>query len=309
MPNFPLASIIIPVYNQAEFLPEAVASALRQSWPNLEILIIDDASTDGTSSVISRYKGNPRISACRNPENLDCARTFNRGIALAQGKYFGILAADDTWEPTFLERCISALERHPEAAFAYTRLNLIKHRGRKKPRTPDRIPHVSDCCCDEFCNIVRMLNPIPHHATVVRKSALEEVGGYDEDLVTTHDWDLWLRLAEKFKVVFINEPLSNYRVHSGNVSKTRSHRGEKEKYILKLLDRVFSRDDLPETLRMEKDRIYAKAWLDIAEGYRVIQRYDDMYRCVKKTLSLSRNFFLFLPYRRLLLSSLRMIRP
>ncbi|MEA2062937.1 MAG: glycosyltransferase [Gemmatimonadota bacterium] len=305
MSDQPLASIIIPVYNQAEFVSESLDSALAQSWSETEVIIVDDASTDGTSEMIARFADEENVSIYRNDRNRDCVYTFNRGISLAKGRYYGILAADDTWEPLFLEKCVTALEEHPEAGFAYTRVNLLDRQGKRRPRTADRIVHRQDRCGDEFINLVRWLNPVPHHATVVRKSCLEEVGPYNEELTTTHDWDLWLRLSRKFPVVFINEALSNYRVHEANVSRLRSRTGDKEKFILRVLDRVFGMEDLPEVLIEEQDEIYARAWLDIAEGYRLIGDFSQMRRCLARAFSLSRNPGLYLPYRSLILSLLK----
>ena len=109
MSNLPFASIIIPVYNQADYVGEAITSALAQRWPNFEVLIIDDASTDNTPEVIAAFENDARVSIYHNETNRDCVYTFNRGISLARGQYYGILAADDTWEPEFLEKCVNAL--------------------------------------------------------------------------------------------------------------------------------------------------------------------------------------------------------
>ncbi|MBN2287889.1 MAG: glycosyltransferase [Candidatus Glassbacteria bacterium] len=300
MTDPPLVSVIIPVYNQAEYLADAVHSALAQSYPSLEVIIIDDASTDGSDRVIAGFSGDPRVAALRNAENLDCARTFNVGIREAKGTYYAILAADDSWEPGFLEALVAALEENPGAAFAYCRVNLMDPRGRKKPRRNDRIFYDRDFCGDQFEEIVRWINPIPHHATVVRKSCAEEAGLYDPELTTTHDWDLWLRLARKHPVAFVNRYLANYRVHQANVSMRRSREGDKERFIFSLLDRVFAREGLPGSLASEKCRIYARACLDVAEAYRVVRDYPAMRRLAGRALDYSRDPLLYLPYRRLL---------
>ncbi len=306
MSIMPLASIIIPVYNQAEFVPDALRSALGQTWPNCEIIVIDDASTDKSAQVVSPFLVGKQISFYRNETNRDCAYTFNRGIGLANGDFVAILAADDTWESTFIEKCIIELQNHLDAAFAYTRINLMSTCGSKKPRLSDRIKHKATCCGNEFCNIVRWLNPIPHHATVVRKSCIEQVGLYDEKLVTTHDWDLWLRLSQIYPTVFINEHLGNYRVHESNITKQRSKTGAKEKYIIQMLDKVYQDSNLPQELRSEKSIIYARAWLDIAEGYRTVGEKAQMRTCLLKALSLCKNPVLYTKYRRLLLSLLQL---
>jgi len=106
----PLVSVIVPVYNQASYVEEAIQSVLKQSYRNIQLILIDDASTDGSDAILQKYAGMENIVIARNPANLDCARTFNRGIELSEGQYFGILAADDTWEPDFVARCVAALE-------------------------------------------------------------------------------------------------------------------------------------------------------------------------------------------------------
>jgi len=305
MPSPPLVSVIIPVYNQADYLADAVHSALAQSHPNREIIIIDDASTDGSDRVIAGFSGADGVTVHRNQKNLDCAGTFNLGISLARGTYYAILAADDTWEPDFLQTLAAALEEHPEAAFAYCRVNLMDRSGVKKPRRKDRIFYDRDFCGNQFEDIVRWLNPIPHHATVVRKSCAVEAGCYDPELTTTHDWDLWLRLAKKYPVALVNRYLANYRVHRENVSLRRSREGDKERFIFPLLDRIFAMPDLPESLGARKDSIYARACLDIAEAYRVIADYANMRRLARRALTFSKNPLLYLAYRGLLLSLLR----
>ncbi|MCE5272885.1 glycosyltransferase family 2 protein [bacterium] len=86
-------------------------------------------------------RGQGQCADSSHPANLDCARTFNRGLELACGKYCGILAADDTWEPDFVAKCVAALEKYPEVAFCYCRINLLNRDGAKHPRGRDRIPH------------------------------------------------------------------------------------------------------------------------------------------------------------------------
>jgi len=304
MSSAPLVSVIIPVYNQVRYVEESIRSVLAQTYPEFELLIIDDASTDGTDKVIARFETDERVSIHRNEENLGCARSCNLGYALACGEYYGIIAGDDTYEPEFLTKCVSALESHPDAGFAYTRVNLMDEAGNRKPRVKDRIIHRENHYGAEFENIVRWLNPIPHGAALVRKKCADEVGHYDPELTAGYDWEFWIRLSRKFPAVFINEHLMNYRVHEANITKRRAGRGERERGFIRLLDEVFGMEDLPESLLREKDMIYARAYLDIAEGYRDIGEYDKMRRFAAKAFSLCKKPSLYLPYRRLMLSLL-----
>lgn len=299
---YPSVSVITPVYNQALYIEESVLSVLNQTYTDFELLIIDDASTDETGKIISKYASDPRISIYRNDKNMGCASTCNRGYSLAKGKFLAIIAGDDTWEVQYLEKCVSALEKYPDAGFVYTRINLMDTQGNKVPRKRDRIPHRQNYYGNEFENIVRWLNHIPHGSTLVRKSNAEIVGFYDTTLEATYDWEFMLRLTKKFPVVFINEHLYNIRIHGENVTKKRIKRGERERFFFKLLDRVYQMDDLPSKLIEEKDMIYARAYLDIAEGYRDVAEYKKMRQFFKKAIAECKNPKLYLPYRRLLLA-------
>ena len=302
MSIIPSVSVIIPVYNQHAYVEQAINSVLNQSYSNYELIIIDDASTDKSLEIIRQYSDYPKISIHTNKTNQECVKTFNKGISLAKGQYFSILASDDTWEPTFLEKCLIELNKNPKAAFCYTRVNIMNSSGKKKPRIKDRIKHNDNYFGNEFENIVRWLNPIPHHATVVRKKMVEEIGVYDENLITTHDWDLWLRLSKKFPAVFINEYLANYRVHDSNITLKRSSSGIKEKFIITILDKLFNDPELSETLTKQKKEIYARAYLDIAEAYRQVGDKHQMRNAFMNALKNSIIPTLYIPYRRLLLS-------
>jgi len=302
MSERPLASIIIPVFNQEFYVEQAICSVLAQSYPRIELLLIDDASTDRTAEILARFEDAPRVKIFRNENNLGFPRTCNLGYSLVKGDFLAIIAGDDTYEPRFLEKCIEELIEHPDAAFAYTRISLMDREGRKKPRMRDRIVHRHDFFGYEFDNIIRWINPIPHGASVVRKSCVEELGAYDPGLSAGHDWEFWIRLSRRYPSVFINEHLMNYRVHEGNITKKRASKGEREYHLLALLDRVYSMDDLSEELRRDKNEIYARAYLDIAEGYREVGEQKKMRLFLWRAVSLCKKPALYLPYRRLLAS-------
>ncbi len=302
MPSYPLVSVVIPVYNQAPYIEQTIQSVFTQTYPNFELIIVDDASTDGTDKTIAEFADDPKVSIYRNEKNLECARTRNLGYSKARGIYCSNLDGDDTLEQEYLEKCVEVLESHPDAAFVYTRVNKMDSKGSKRPRRRDRIPHRQNYFGDEFENIVRWLNHIPHPSTVVRKSCAEKVGLYNADLTATYDWDFLMRLARKYPVAFINKHLYNYRIHQSNITKSRTRRGEREQAFFSMLDRIYRMNNLPKTLLNEKDMIYARACLDIAEGYREVGKYRKMRHFVRKALNLSKNPTLYFPYRRLILS-------
>jgi len=304
MTDRPLASVLIPVYNQEAYVAEAVRSVLEQSYSSLELLLLDDASTDRTAEIFSKFETEPRVRLYRNEKNLGFPRTCNLGYSLARGEFLAIIAGDDTYAPDFLEKCIGALLAYPAAGFVYTRISLMDQSGKKRPRKRDRICHQGDFYGREFDNIVRWLNPIPHGATVVRKRCVEELGAYDPELTAGHDWEFWLRLSKRYPSVFINEHLMNYRVHSENITNKRARMGEREKHLIAILDRVFAMEGISEELRRDKNEIYARAYLDVAEGYRKAGEPAKMRHFLFQALSLCKKPPLYLPYRRLLASSI-----
>jgi glycosyltransferase involved in cell wall biosynthesis len=304
MKFLPSVSVILPVYNQACYVEESILSVFAQSYTNFELLIIDDASTDGTNEIIAKFADDPRVSLYRNEQNLGCAKTFNHGYSLATGDYYCIIAGDDTYEPEYIKKTVSALAVYPNAGFVYTRVNLMDEKGIKRPRGRDRIKHQRDHYGDEFEDIVRWMNHIPHASILVRRECVEEAGFYDPDLTATFDWEFMVRLTKKFPVVFINEHLYNIRIHETNVTKSRVRKGEREVNFIRLLDRVYQMDDLPQSLIDEKEMIYARAYLDVAEGYREIKDYGNMRQFAFKALSHCKKPALYLPYRRLIIAML-----
>ena len=129
--NEPLVSIVVLCHNYARFLPEAIESALAQDYPRLEVLVIDDGSTDDSLDVASRYD-----VKVLTQENRGLARTCNRGAREAAGEYFLFLSADDLLEPTYVSELLAALEREPDASFAYCAARLFGAESRVAPSRP-----------------------------------------------------------------------------------------------------------------------------------------------------------------------------
>src|SRR5579871_2408743 len=112
-------SVLLPSYNAAAYLAEAINSALSQSFDDLEVLVLDNASTDDTSAVVAGFS-DPRVRYIRNKTNLGFAGNVELGRSLARGKYAVVLNADDAWEPTYLQNAVALLETQPEVVFVHT---------------------------------------------------------------------------------------------------------------------------------------------------------------------------------------------
>lgn len=194
-------SIIIPCFNQGEYVSEAIHSALNQTYNNVEIVIINDASTDNSINVISDFAKNYKnIVFLNNEENKGVVYSRNTAIDAASGEYILPLDADDKIEPTYVEKAVKILENNPEIGIVYCKAKLFgsKHGEWKLPEFSETEILYQNCI---FCS------------ALFRKSDFEKVGKYKNYMQDGHeDWDLWLSFLETgLKVHRIDEFLFNYR--------------------------------------------------------------------------------------------------
>ena len=205
----PLASIIMPCYNAAPYLEEAMESALRQTYRDVELILVDDGSTDASPAIAARladrYAGQVTLLETRR-EGPYPAR--NVGLARARGEFVAFLDADDYWSPDFLERLYAALVEN-DAALAYCGWQNIGATDRtNEPYVPP--DYEEDGKLELF---LRAAAPWPIHAALVRMSVIEEVRGFDTNFATCMDYDLWLRIGASRRIVRVPEVLAFYRHH------------------------------------------------------------------------------------------------
>ena len=204
-----LLSIVIPCYNQAHFLGESIASALAQDYAPVEIVVVDDGSTDDTSEVAARH---PSVRCLRQPNRgLPAAR--NAGWQASKGRYVVFLDADDRLLPHAATVGVAALTARPDAALAAGLEQRIATDGSPLP-TPRR-PRVDS---DHYASLVRRCWIVVATA-IYRRDALVVVGGFDERLRFAEDYDLYLRLAQRFPIVDHYTEVSEYRQHTGTLSR------------------------------------------------------------------------------------------
>jgi len=209
-------SVVVPSYNSAAYLPDAIDSALNQTIAPLEVIVVDDGSTDETAQVLERYQG--RIRAVFQ-ENRGPAAARNRGIAEARGGLIAFLDADDVWLPEKLEKQLCCLEEHPQAALVHSQLYYWDtETGEKSTRRHHRRHEYAGRCYHRL-----FLKPSVLPSTmIVRQECLAEVGGFDERIrrASAEDYDLCLRIARQYEFAFVDEPLILYRRHASNSTKT-----------------------------------------------------------------------------------------
>lgn len=198
-----LTSIIIPTHERPELLPRAVESA-RRAGAEVEIVVVDDGSTDETSAVCTSFRDVVHVRL-EKPRGVGAARAA--GIAASSGTYISFLDDDDARLPGSIDRQLAILEAAPEAALVYGQVH-----GATQGLTIDgRRPFPQVCPSgDVFWKLIGG-NFIPTCSVVVRRSAIESVGGLFHEATPADDWDLWLRIAERYPIAVLPEPVSIYR--------------------------------------------------------------------------------------------------
>ena len=201
----PTVSVVMPVYNAAGHVTSAIKSILVQSMTDFELIVIDDGSTDETPAVVDSFDDG-RIRLVRLEENVGIAAACNRGLEEARGEYVARHDADDRSRPDRFERQLEFLEDHDNvAAGVGTGARLVDESGAVIGRR-----HVPE---EPSLHDIIDVNHFVHGAMMLRRSALEEVGGYDEWFWMAEDFELWLRLATEFELRNIDEPLYELRIH------------------------------------------------------------------------------------------------
>jgi glycosyltransferase involved in cell wall biosynthesis len=198
-PGQPHVSIIIPCHNYGRFLAEAIESALAQTHAPLEVIVIDDGSTDDSYEVASRFV--PTVEALTQP-NAGLVAVLNRGLREAAGEYFVILSADDVLRPSYVETLLTALLWQPGAAYAYSAMEYFGSRTGVFPAKP-------------FSPALLLAGNYINATALTRRADALAVGGFHPNPRNAwEDWDIWLRLLEAGKYgVAVPEPLLRYRRH------------------------------------------------------------------------------------------------
>lgn len=203
MSSVPSISVVLPVHNRETLVGRAIDSVLAQTFQDFELIIVDDASTDGTPRALERYQDDPRVRLFRNEQNLGAGGTRNRGISEAKGEYIAFQDSDDRWLPEKLARQFETLTANGDADACYCgAFYFAKEQCYYIP--------IQDSASIQYQNMSEKLlwgNPTTPQTLLIRKSLIESVGGFDETLKINEDWDLAMRLAQHTSFAFLDEPL------------------------------------------------------------------------------------------------------
>ncbi len=271
----PLVSVIIPTYNSVQYVVAAVQSVLAQTVKELEIVVIDDGSTDDTEAVMRGY-GSP-VRYIRQ-QNSGVAVARNRGIEESRGRYIAFLDADDTWFPHKLERQLAALDERPAYGVCYSAFTVVD--SDLEPLFINRSKRVGSALED----LLLRGNIVGSICTVIGERTLfEKVGGFDTALSQCADWDMWVRLAELTDFLYIDETLVTYRQHGANMSRN-APLLEHDSVIV--LEKGFAAPGLAPALRAGRRRAHARNYMVLAGTYFHARLYKDFFRCAARAVTL-----------------------
>lgn len=207
----PKVTIIMPVYNGEKYLQEAIDSILQQTFKDFVFLIINDGSTDGTDKILQSYN-DKRIKIMNNEKNIGLTKSLNKGLKLARGEYIARQDADDISFPERLEKEVLFLDQNKNIALVGTYYYIINEKGRM-------LNTIKLLTKSEEIKIGLLKgNQFGHGSVMFRAECIKEVGYYREELGPAEDYDLWLRISDRYNMENIPEPLYKWRINIESVS-------------------------------------------------------------------------------------------
>lgn len=272
MPNpvEPLVSVIIPNYNHARYVGDAIRSVLAQTYRNYEIIVVDDGSIDDSREVVAQfgtqvnyiYKANAGLSAARNT-----------GFFAAAGALIGVLDADDMYEPEYLRTLVRALQNDPAAMGVYCGYQFVDHENNLLPQVESRLVDP-----DQLYTALLDGNFFVPESIFLRREVYEAVGLFDETLRACEDWDVWLRATGRYKIIHAPQILTRHRVLPGSMS-TDPQRMLTARLAV-LAKHVGA--DPASTGDSAAHRAYARAYLGSCVEYLQYGNPDRAYQCFQK---------------------------
>jgi glycosyltransferase involved in cell wall biosynthesis len=200
----PLVTIVIPSYNQVNFLEETIKSVLNQTYPNVEYIIMDGGSVDGSLEIIKKYAH--KLAHWVSEKDRGQTDAINKGFSLAKGEVLGWLNSDDTLLPDAVAEAVAYLAVHPEIGLVYGGANYIDEKSKVIGRFP--------AAQTDLARLRRGYVHIPQQASFFRKLLWDQVGPLDPDFFFAMDYDLWVRLAALSELKYIPSVWANFRLHA-----------------------------------------------------------------------------------------------
>ncbi len=257
MEKTPLISVIIPNYNYERYLKEAITSVQAQTYPNTEIIVVNNGSTDDSLKLLKQFGEQIKLI---DQENLGQAGARNSGLRAAKGELIAFLDADDTWQIDKLEKQIKLIT--PKCELVYS--GIAKFRDQTFELESILLPKFDGDCHRYFIDLAAVSIVLSGESTsLFTRNLLNQAGYFDPELNSASGWDFFRRCSKFTTFNFVHEPLTNYRIHENNMSKSSLNN---IRDIRKAYGRIFADEDL--SLRSsEKRRIISRLEFSFAKTY------------------------------------------
>ena len=239
-----LVSIVVASYNHAEFLAQRMDSLVAQTYPDIEIIVIDDCSTDDSWQVLQRYENDPRVRLIARERNGGWVAVSNQGIELSKGEFVIFANCDDACEPELIARLVSAMRSDDKAGIAFCRSWLVDENNN---RLSDDLQIQQQsfrerCAADTLIPGAEMGKFLLHScvipnlsAALIRRRCFSAVGVLSPDFRACSDWDLFFRVAERFDFAYVSQPLNLFRQHKTTIRSSMKERATYEEFFRVLL--------------------------------------------------------------------------
>lgn len=219
-------SIVLPVYNGAEYLAESIESVIAQTYANWELIIVNDCSTDDSLAIASKYASlDGRIKVFSNPKNLKLPNTLNAGFGHACGDYYTWTSDDNKFKPKALQTMVECLEENPDVVMVYANYTCIDSGGKDV-----------ELVKKTTINYLFVGNVIGA-CFLYTADAAKKVGAYDANLFLAEDYDYWIRLCQVGRILHIEDDLYYYRIHEKSLTATKKNQVDEQTY--KVLEKNF----------------------------------------------------------------------
>lgn len=209
--SLPKVSVVVPNYNYEKYIAKTIESVLAQTYRNIELIVVDDGSKDNSLNILKRFGDKVTVIEQKN-QGVSLAR--NNGVSISNGDYIAFLDADDIWLPEKLERQMQRLLSDNQVGLVHCSMSLI---GLNDAICGENSQGMEGRVADELLRFESGVVIGAGSTAVVPKRVFDEIGGFDRRQTTAADWDLSYRIASKYKVAFVKEPLVLYRLHGSNM--------------------------------------------------------------------------------------------
>jgi glycosyltransferase involved in cell wall biosynthesis len=291
----PLWSVMVPVYNCAQYLPETLESVLMQGFPqqDMQIEVIDDASTDADVEELVKRIGKGRISYYRQKQNVGSLSNFETCINRAQGHMVHILHGDDKVGAGYYQKLGELFRKYPEAGAAFCRFRYMNETGRKifdqRPEMPQ------DGILDNWLVRIAEYQRIQYAAIAVRREVYEKLGGF-YGVTYGEDWEMWVRIASYYPVAYTPEVLAYYRKHASSISGQKFVTGQHLRDLQQVMDYIqaYLPTNQKHQILQKSRKFYAQYGIKIANQlWHTSHSKETVKEQIRQSLSLHSDYLLY----------------